>query len=351
MMSFDQILSDMILDYQKLSGVTPLKTSDIYIKLKTLASQIFSLHTKLDWVQKQVFPQTSTGKYLDYHAQTRGLTRKKSSPSTGILTFSITSPAKSDIQIPENTICFSPLNPNMKFVSLSPAIIKQGEEKVDVQAKSTINGFETNLKAGEITNMSNPPKFVENVINQANFEGGCDEETDSSLRKRIFNSFKNISNGSNAAYYHNIAMDYDGVASVNVIPRNRGRGTVDIVIATNKPIKNLIEKMQREIQEQKEINVDVSVLEAEQVKIDIDLHLEIEKSYKFSEVENEAKSIINQYIANIEVYQPLKLAALGAKIFNISGVKNYQFTNPNKDVFIKPNEIICLNKLNITQSS
>ena len=231
---FKQIFSEMVLEYQKLSGLSIFKTSDVYIKLKTLASQIFSLQTKLNWLEKQVFAQTATGIFLDYHAQTRGLFRKKASYSIGSLTFKISSPAKEDILIPAKTLCFSPLAPNIKFSTTTEAIIKKGETEVSVDAKSLNFGLETNLSSQTISSMCNPPEFVESVINNNNFEGGCDEESDENLRLRLLSSFKNISNGCNSSYYHNIAMNHDGVLSVNVLPRNRGRGTVDLILATTR---------------------------------------------------------------------------------------------------------------------
>ena len=346
---YKQIFSEMVLEYQKLSGISVFKTSDIYIKLKTLASQIFSLQTKLNWLEKQVFAQTATGIFLDYHAQTRGLVRKKASPSAGILTFKVSSPAQEDILIPAKTLCFSPIAPNIKFSTTSDAIIKKGETQISVSAKSLNSGLETNLSKKTISSMCNPPKFVESVINNNNFEGGYDEESDENLRIRLLSSFKNISNGCNSSYYHNIAMNYDGVLSVNVLPRNRGRGTVDLIIATTKQDPDLLNKIKTELESQKEINVDIEIREAKVKKTNIEISIETDRSVLFKNISSQTEETIKNFISKLKVYEPLKIAALGSEIFKIPGIKNYKFISPSKDLFINKDEIISLDQIKISQ--
>ncbi len=349
--SFLKIFSDMVCEYQKISGITLLKTSDVYIKLKTLASQIFCLDSKLEFIKKQAFPQTATGIFLDYHAQTRGLSRKKSKPSSGILTFSITSPLPHDVIVPKGTICYSTLMPEIKFSTLEDAMIKTGETQTKTKATSMTTGITTNAVNHSICNMCNPPEYIEKVVNESEFRGGIDQESDESLRTRLLDDFKNISNGCNTAYYKNIVMNYDGVLSTNIIPRKRGRGTVDIIIATNKHDDeeiNLIKNIQEELQVQKEINVDVLVLKAKSKKINIQLNLEFEKNINITQTIEDIKKSIKQFVLNLKVYEPLKLASLGSQIFKTPGIKNYKFLNPTKDVFIDKDEIICLDQIEIS---
>ena len=346
--SIDKILYEMISEYQKISNISPPKTSDIYIKLKTLSSQIYSLNKKLEWVNKQLFPQTASGKYLDFHAQTRGLYRKEACGSSGYLTFSVSSPAKTDILIPAKTVCYSLINLNIKYETKEDAIIKQGSTEIDVIAESTTKGEETNIKKELITNMTNPPQYVEKVVNKDDFKGGLNQESDEDLRKRLINSYKNISNGCNSSYYYNIAMNHEGVISANVIPRKRGRGTVDIIVSTTNKDKKLIEQIKQEMEKQKEINVDVFVEEAKSKAIEIKLSIEVNEINIFEKIKQEVKETIETHIKELKIYEPLKIAALGAKIFKINGIKNYKFQKPTKDVYIEKNEIITLKNLEIT---
>ena len=347
--SFEETLTQMMSDYQKITNMPINKNSDMYIKIKTLASQIFSLNTKLKWVEKQIFPQTASGKFLDYHAQTRGLKRKTAKNSVGKLTFSISEPAKQDVEIPINTICFSAINPEIKFSTTSKAIIKAGETSADAEAKALLLGLNTNLSANTITCFCSFPKYVESVTNKNKFSGGCNQESDEELRTRLLENFKNISNGSNSAYYYNLAMNYDEVISANIIPRKRGRGTVDVIITAKKNDPDLIKKIKSDFEVEKEINVDVDVQFARTKKSDISLIIEINQAFDFAEMKQKTSELIKDYFNNLKIAQPLKLAALGSQILNIPGIENYKFLNPSQDVFLEPDEIICLNSLTITK--
>ncbi len=347
--SLEETLAQMMSDYQKIINMPINKNSDMYIKIKTLASQIFSLNTKLKWVEKQIFPQTASGKFLDYHAQTRGLKRKTAKNSVGKLTFSISEPSKQDVEIPVNTICFSAINPEIKFATTSKGVIKAGETSVDVEAKALLLGLDTNLPANTITCFCSFPKYVESVTNKHNFSGGCNQESDEELRTRLLENFKNISNGSNSAYYYNLAMNYDEVISANIIPRKRGRGTVDVIITAKKNDPDLIKKIKSDFEVEKEINVDVDVQFAKNKKTDVSLTIEVSQVFDFANVKQKTLELIKDYFNNLKIAQPLKLAALGAQILNIPGIENYKFLNPSQDVFLQPNEIIFLNNLTITK--
>ena len=74
--TYESILSRLQRRFQELAGFPADDASDIGIRLKVLAGELFSACTNLDWLQRQVFPQTAQGIQLDYHAQQRGIQRK-----------------------------------------------------------------------------------------------------------------------------------------------------------------------------------------------------------------------------------------------------------------------------------
>ncbi|MFQ7061561.1 MAG: hypothetical protein ACLRQY_02295 [[Clostridium] leptum] len=67
--TYESILSRMQDQFQELAGFPADDASDIGIRLKVLAGELFSACTNLDWLKRQVFPQTAQGIQLDYHAQ------------------------------------------------------------------------------------------------------------------------------------------------------------------------------------------------------------------------------------------------------------------------------------------
>ena len=74
------------------------------------------------------------------------------------------------------------------------------------------------------------PTEIETVTNREKFTGGCDAETDDELRKRIRDTYINTSNGTNAAYYEQLALTVDGVAKASAIGKARGVGTVNVYV-------------------------------------------------------------------------------------------------------------------------
>ena len=87
MKSYETILAEMAQRYRELSGHAPEDASDIGIRLKVLAAQVWELWQRCDWMWRQLLPDTATGDYLEYHAATRGLSRKPAVRAVGTLTF------------------------------------------------------------------------------------------------------------------------------------------------------------------------------------------------------------------------------------------------------------------------
>ena len=81
--NYNDILERMIQKYTELSGNEISDESDIMIRLKVLAGEIYSQKINEDFLLKQMFPTTATGRYLDMHAAERGLTRKSAKKTKG----------------------------------------------------------------------------------------------------------------------------------------------------------------------------------------------------------------------------------------------------------------------------
>ena len=65
------------------AGFVPNDGCDAMVRLYALASEVQSLLAQADWVLDQSFPQTAVGQYLDYHAETRALTRLPAAKAAG----------------------------------------------------------------------------------------------------------------------------------------------------------------------------------------------------------------------------------------------------------------------------
>ena len=349
MNTYDEILEAMRLKYRELSGFDPDNASDIGIRLKVLAAQVFEVYGRLANLSDQVFPQTSSGQYLEMHAQTRGITRKQALPSRGRLRFSREVPAINDISISEGIICSTRPGPQVQFRTTQPGILQAGETHVDIPAEAVDPGEIGNVAALAVHIMITPAPGITGASNPSAFYGGVDEEGDAALRERLLLSYSNISNGTNRAFYHDIAMSRDGVRSVNVISRARGRGTVDVVIsaASLEMEGEIVKELQAEMQEQKEINVDVRVLAAIRDELDVSVDIAVREGFSLDIVAENCQKAIQSLITGLGVGQPLLITQLGNTLFSVDGVYNYRVTSPQRDIFPLNNYIIVPGEISV----
>ena len=341
-MTYDEILSEMRTRYRELSGFDADAASDIGIRLKVLSAEAASVYEQINELKTQIFPQTSSGKYLDMHAETRGITRKPAVYSQGMLTFLREMPAMSDILIPEGIICGTKPEPQVLFETLEPAVLAEGETSVRISAIAQTAGEIGNVAAGTVCMMISPAAGITSVINEDAFTGGVEEETDSALKNRLLLAFQNISNGTNSAFYYDLAMSHEGVSSVNVLPRQRGRGTVDVVVACADPVQQsrIVDEISRDFAEKKEINVDVLVLDAIVNELPVTVQIAPKSGHNYELVAEHVRSVIQDYVNGLGVGEPFLAATLGGRLMAVDGVYNHRITSPANDFITLKNHVL-----------
>lgn len=333
MQTYDEILKRMTEKYTELSGIIPSEVSDIGIRLRVLAGEIYSNVVNTEWLKRQMFVSTAEGEYLDMHAFERGIVRREATSAYGEVTFSVAEKVDKNISIPKGTVvaCFASL---LRFETLSDAVIFAGDLSVKVKAKSLGAGREYNVVKDNITVMVTPPAGVDFVTNEEPFTGGCNQESDESLRERITDSIRFPQNGANCAYYEGIAESVDGVHSAKAVPRGRGVGTVDVYIAAEGSVVSdeSLEKVQTLLSEKREVNVDVLVKKAEAVQVNMYLEIVINEGYGFDDVKDRVRDNIADYIATRGVGGSVLMCEVSERVYHTEGVKSFKFvTQLNSD--------------------
>ncbi len=354
MESYEDIILRMQEKFKELAGFQADDASDVGIRLKVLAGEIFSACSNIEWLKNQVFPQTATEKQLDYHAQQRGLERKQAAKSTGILTFSRDTALLYDVNIPVGTICSTAGDESIRFVTTKKGTLSAGSFSVDVQAQAETGGKSGNVLAQKITVMVTPPPGISKVTNSSAFTGGTQEESDDELRERIIESYKNIPNGTNAAFYKNLVLEYPGISSVSVITKARGTGTVDIYAAAvgGAPSDEVLADIQAELNSLKEINVDVEVNAAVEKSCSVYVNVLPDTGYIFEDVKEACVQSINEYFDSLDIGQDFLLAGVGNALYNTTGVKNYSIlTSRCSDISMEQKEIGVAGTISILEWS
>ena len=350
MTAYSNILEKMQKKYTELSGIVPNEASDINIRLQVLAGQIETIYSNMESLEKTVFPQTSSGDSLDMHAQMRGLSRKFGSPAKGDLRFSREFAANVDISIPSGTTVASTGTAPIYYATSEDCILKSGNTYIDVEGVSLEQGITGNMGSGKISIIVNPVAGISRVTNITPFSGGGERESDNELRERIITSYASISNGTNAAYYQDISRAYAGVKFAKVLPRNRGRGTVDIVICGDTPANepSIIKSLDSFINKQREIGVDTLVYCANIVNANLDISLNIKEGHSPDTVMENVKSETKMYLDGLDISERLRLSHLGSKILLVDGVEDYRIKSPANDIKVLNYQKIRSGKITIS---
>lgn len=348
--TYEEILEQMQTEFERLTGMQADQASDIGIRLKVLAGQLEEMELKAAYLLRQAFPQTATGDYLDMHAQVRGMERKQAAAAAGALTFSRMLPAQEDIKIPAGTICSTGAVQDIRFVTVQEEILPAGGVRITVPAQALHGGKTGNVAAGAVNVMVTPPQGMETVANLSPFRGGEDSEHDDALRARLLESYRQISNGANAAFYQNIVMGYRDVKKAAVLARARGRGTVDIAVQPRDGVdfESLCQLIAQDLQEKREIGVDIMVRRAVEIPVLVRAQAELLPGYDWEETGSRVRAAVQSYGEGLEIGAPIILAALGNRIFSVEGIANYKILQPQEDIGVGRDEIgvISFNLLN-----
>ncbi len=325
--TYDGILQRMREKYRVQTGHWPDDASDIGIRLKVLAGELVAAFKELDWLKSQMFPTTAAGEYLDLHAAQRGLTRGSGTKATGRVSFRLPYALSYDVVVPAGTVVSTTGNEPVRFTTTSTATITAGVTSAVANIEALEPGIGGNVAAQRISLIVTPVAGVTSVTNENATDGGYEPEIDEHLRRRILDSYVNIPNGTNKAYYEREALAVNGVAAVGVIPMLRGPGTVDVFVsgAGGAATPALLEQVRERLRTAREINVDVQVSRLSFVPVDITMMMKVRDGYDFGEVRSECVAAIEDYFSLLGGGESVYLSDIGECVAHVDGVLNYSF--------------------------
>lgn len=349
-MTVDEIYGQMVEAFQQETGVTLAGDGDMAVRLYAVAAQIYALYVQADWVNRQCFPQTAQGEYLDKHAQLRGLERRAAVAAEGILRFETDQAPSTDLAIPAGTVCMTA--GLVRFETTQEAVLQAGETMVETTAAAVEPGASGNVAAGTIRAMAVAPVGVSRCTNPEGFSGGLDEESDQELRERVLETFQRMPNGANAAFYEQSAMSFPQVAAAAVVSRPRGVGSVDVVVSTaaGVPDSELLEELQAHFEERREIAVDVLVRAPEVQDVDVTVQIQTAANRDGETVRQAVEQAVRGWFDGRQLGQSILRARLGQLIFDVDGVENYVLTAPAADVAVESDVLPMLKNLSVTRT-
>ena len=328
MKEWTEIYEQMRGTFAQRAGFVPSEGCDSAVRLYALAAELQSLLMQADWVLDQSFPQTAQGMYLDYHAETRGITRAAAEKAVGTLRFAAADKVTAACLIEKGTVCMTA--EGVRFETTEDAAIAVGSQWADVPAQAEKAGAGGNVIAGTVTLLSAMPVGVVQCTNPAAFSGGCDAESDEALRGRVLASYQRLPNGANAAYYEQEAMRYPGVAAAKAVGRARGIGTVNVVIATHAGVP------------------DAALLAAVET-VAVTAALKAAPGYTFAEAKAGAQSALEALFTGELLGKSVTTARLLTLLCGVEGVENVHLTAPAADVAVGSTELPMLGTVTISE--
>ena len=345
----DELYNELMAAFAEATGMEAAGSGDLAARMYAVAAQLWGLYVQCDWVNRQCFPQTAQGEYLDLHAQLRGVERREATAAEGVLRFTVDAAGAADREIAAGTVCMTA--DQVRFQTTAEAVLEAGQLSVDAPAEALEPGRSGNAAAGTIRILTACPVGITGCTNPAPFTGGSDQEDDESLRSRILESYQRLPNGANAAWYEQTAMGHSGVAAARAVGRARGIGTVDVYIATEAglPGAELLQEVQADLQERREIAVDVQAKAPAAAEIGVSAELAVREGADFSAVKAAAEQALAGFFSGRRLGKAVLLAELGDLLYHVEGVENYRLLSPAADLAADDARLPVLGTVTITE--
>lgn len=349
MKTAEAIYDEMADQFAQETGMELAGAGEMAVRLRALAAQVYGLYLESAWTRKQCFPQTATGEDLDRHAFLRGITRLPASRAAGTLRFSVQTAGTADLPIPQGTVCLTA--GLVAFATTQDGVLAAGQTQVDLPAQAVEPGPGGDVPAGTVQTMSVAPVGIAACTNPSSFTGGRAAEGDEALRARVLATYRQLPNGANKAYYAQQALGVEGVTAVTVLPKNRGLGTVDVVITgpAGMPGADLVEQVQAVLEDKREIAVDLQVLEPEEVVVNLVLSVKPKEGLLPGPVLDRVEEAMETWFDGTMLGKSVLLAQIGQRIFQVDGVENYVIEGPASDVEVAEDELPVLGTLSVEE--
>ncbi len=351
MMTLEEIYQNLAAVFQERTGQSAAGNSELAVRFYAVASELYSLYVQAEWTRRQCFPQTAAGEDLDNHAWLRDIGRRQAVKATGTVRFFVNEERESDVPIPAGTVCMTAVG--TRFMTTEDGAVRSGTTQTDVPVEAEEEGAGGNAAPNTIVYMALPPAGISACTNPDALVNGQDQENDESLRARVLESYRRLANGANSAFYRQAAMAFDGVAAVTVLPKARGVGTVDLVVASQggKPGQELLSALQSYFDQVREIAVDVDVKAPAEHEVDVEAAVTAKAGRQFEEVKSAVEAAVQGWFTGERLGSPLTKAELTALIFGVDGVANVTVSQPAEDLAAESSALPVLGTLTVTNGA
>lgn len=335
--SLRELISQMQADAEREAGATQLRQSNLRALPKVFAFAVHGLYAYIDWVVKQLFPDSAEKSFLERQASIQGIYRREATAATGTLTVTRTAGAT----IPVGTV-FVAADGETRFATTEEPEVDENE--VPVQCMTTGTGG--NREAGETYTLVSPLSGVSTEATGSEMAGGTEAESDDSLRERLIYRLQNPPRGGTATDYVAWAMEVPGVTRAWCFPKELGIGTVTVRFATDGLTENGVptEGMVSIVSDYIAENAPVTAATTVVAPVAKTVNFVIEDLYPDTpsvraQIEAELKSL---FIREAEPGKALLISHVRQAISSAAGEEDFELVSPTEDIGADVDELLVV---------
>lgn len=335
--SLRELISQMQADAEREAGATQLRQSNLRVLPKVFAFAVHGLYAYIDWVVRQLFPDTAEKSFLERQASIQGIYRREATAATGTLTVTRTAGAT----IPVGTV-FVAADGETRFSTTEEPEV--GDSEVPVQCMTIGTGG--NREAGETYTLVSPLSGVSTEATGSEMAGGTEAESDDSLRDRLIYRLQNPPRGGTATDYVAWAMEVPGVTRAWCFPKELGIGTVTVRFATDGLTENGVptEGMVSIVSDYIAENAPVTAATTVVAPVAKTVNFVIEDLYPDTpsvraQIEAELKSL---FIREAEPGKALLISHVRQAISSAAGEEDFTLVSPTEDIGADVDELLVV---------
>lgn len=222
------------IDTRMESVAARLPAADVAVTARAVAGTQHGLYGYLDYLSKQVVPDTADEEHLIRWVNWWGVPRKAATAASGIITFS----GLSGTIIPVNTVLQR--TDGTEYLTTAEVEITGGTATVDVEA--LVAGAAGNCAAGTVIRLASTLSGVQSsaIVGVTGLIGGTEIETVEALRNRLRAYVQEPPKGGATNDWVTWALEVPGVTRAWAYPRHVGRGTVGLAFVCDNAVDTII---------------------------------------------------------------------------------------------------------------
>lgn len=249
-----------------------LPASVLDVLARSYAGAASGLYGYVDWLARQILPDTAESELLGRHAAIWGLTRKAAVGASGTVALTGTQ----GTAVPVGTALVR--DDDVEF--RTTAAINLGLGTTSVAVEEVSGGVEGNTAVGTTLRFVAPIAGVNSgaIVEAPGISGGAPEEDDEALRARLLARIRTPPNGGSAGDYEQWALEVPEVTRAWVFPGWMGVGTVGVTFVLDGrpdilPTLDDIAAVEAWIDPRRAVTANVVVFAPEPFEIDVRLKI------------------------------------------------------------------------------